>query len=245
VIATSERGRLAAAPFAALLLVWLLGGCMPLVTHGPRVQEGLWTGSTGSFRLGTLLEGEVEALGREFAVRPPNGFFARYGWRPEESGPPGLSLGVHLPFAIPLSAVYPEVDVYAQMTPHDSPGAAGAGLLASPGYLMPYAQTGGQLSARSEWYTTQGLTVSGYAGGAPRAVIWAPALSLRRSRLEQTALHRRQFATHYFVQAGVGREWVPREGTGDGTRPVRFLLLGVTTEASGLPRLPRLGIPGL
>lgn len=230
---------------AGALVLLLCASCMPMVTHGPIVEEGVWTGSNGSFRLGTLLEGEVDALGSSYAVRPPNGFFARYGWRGWEGGPTGLSVGAHLPFAIPFSVVQTELDVYAQLTPPAAPLDGGAGLLASPAYLMPYGQVGGPLRGLDSWYTTQGLTLFGYAGGAPRAVIWSPAVVWRRGRLEQSALLRRSSATHLFVQGGFGSEWVPAEEGPDRRRRVRFLLIGISTEASGWPRLPDLGIPGL
>lgn len=233
---------------ARLLLAWALlfaaGGCMPLVTHGPRVEEGLWTGSTGSFRLGSLPEGEVDTPLGSFALRPPNGFFARYGWLRGEEGPTAVLVGAHLPFAIPFSIVQPEVDVYAQLTPAAAQHAGGAGVLVSPAHLMPYVQAGSNVGERNSWYTTQGVAVIGFAGGAPRALLWSPALSWRRGRLEQTALHRRRFATHYFLQAGFGREWVPQDGGGDRIRTLRFLLIGVTTEASGRPSIPRV-VPGL
>jgi hypothetical protein len=226
-------------------LLGVLGGCMPLVTHGPRVEEGIWTGSTGSFRLGSMLQEEVEVLGSSYAVRPPNGFFARYGWQREDSGPAAALVGVHLPFLIPFSIAHPELDVYAQLTPVDERAyAAGAGVLASPSHLMPYAQAGGTWTEQASWYTTQGLALHGWTGNGPRAVLWTPALTWRRGKLEQSALLRRQSATHYFIQGGFGREWIPQEEGPRSHRRVRFLLLGITTEASGLPSLPRFQIPG-
>jgi hypothetical protein len=245
----SDRGGRAAGGSRFLLCLLLattvLGGCMPLVTHGPRVEPGLWTGSTSSFRLGSLLDEEVEVLGRSFAVRPPNGFFARYGMERREQGAPIL-VGIHLPFLIPFSVIHPELDAYVQLSPVDETAyAAGAGMLASPSHLMPYAQAGGTLSERTSWYTTQGVALHGYAGSGPRAIIWAPAFSWRKARLEQSALMRRRSATHYFVQGGFGREWVDVDGGPREVRRRRFLLLGVTTEASGLPSIPRLELPGL
>lgn len=214
---------------------------MPVVTHGPRVEPGLWNGSTGSLRLGSMFKGEVEALGSSYAVRPPNGFFARYGWQGGEGGPPGALIGVHLPFLIPFSIAHPEVDGYVQLTAVDELRyAAGAGMLASPSYLMPYAQAGSSFSERSSWYTTQGIAVHGYAGNGPRAIVWTPALTWRRAKLEQSAIERRQSATHYFIQGAIGREWVEEPGQPRERRRIRFLLIGITTEASGLPSLPRL-----
>jgi hypothetical protein len=236
------RGRCGLGGLLAALV--LLGGCMPLVTHGPRVEQGLWTGSTGSLRLGSMLDGEVDALGTSFAVRPPNGFFARYGSQGGD-GMPAMLVGLHLPFMIPLSIVHPELDAYVQLTPSEELRyAAGAGALVSPSHLMPYVQAGSSFSERTSWYTTQGLALHGYTGGGPRAVLWTPALTWRKSRLAQSALERRKSATHYFVQAVVGREWVEEPGMPREVRRVRFLLIGITTEASGLPSLPRLDLPG-
>jgi hypothetical protein len=228
----------------ALFALTLLGGCMPLVTHGPRVEPGLWTGSTGGFRLGSMLEGEVEALGGSYAVRPPNGFFARYGMEGGD-GAPGMLVGVHLPFLIPLSVVHPELDAYVQLTPTEERGyAGGAGMLVSPSHLMPYVQAGTSFSERTSWYTTHGVAVHGWAGNGPRALLWTPALTWRKARLVQSALERRRSATHYYVQAVVGREWVEEPGAPTEVRRIRFLLLGISTEATGLPSIPRLELPG-
>ncbi|CAN5784998.1 hypothetical protein BH23GEM6_BH23GEM6_00780 [soil metagenome] len=245
-IGTHLPTRRRAVPLLGLMaILCLLGACMPLVTHGPRVEEGIWTGSTGSFRLGSMLEEEVEVLGSSYAVRPPNGFFARYGWQREDQGPAAVLVGLHLPFLIPFSIAHPELDVYAQLTPvAERAYAAGAGVLASPSHLMPYAQAGGTWTEQASWYTTQGLALHGWAGNGPRAVLWTPALTWRRGRLEQSALLRRQSASHYFIQGGFGREWIAEEGAPRSHRRVRFLLLGITTEASGLPSLPRFDIPG-
>jgi hypothetical protein len=217
---------------------------MPLVTHGPRVEQGLWTGSTGSMRLGSMLDGEVEALGTSLAVRPPNGFFARYGWEGGD-GSPGMLVGIHLPFLIPLSVVQPELDAYVQLTPAEELRyAAGTGMLASPAHLMPYVQAGSSFNERTSWYTTQGVAVHGWAGNGPRAVLWTPALTWRKARLQQSALERRRSATHYFVQAVVGREWMEHPDAPTEVRRIRFLILGITTEATGLPSIPRLDLPG-
>lgn len=214
-----------------LLLVVSLpsAACTPLVSHGPRVQPGLWSGTTGGLGIGPGLEAEVETPLGGYPVRTSNGWFARYGFTGEGAPVEGVLIGVHLPWAIPLSIVHPELDVYGQYTHSSSPVQAGSGLLASPSYLMPYAQLGVDIG-NSELYTTQGLAIFGYQGDAPDALLWMPTLTLRRRPTpDPEAPERPRPSTHYFVQFMTGRE----RGLEDGDRRVRRLILGISREAPG------------
>ncbi|HEX8451398.1 MAG TPA: hypothetical protein VF647_04820, partial [Longimicrobium sp.] len=98
-----------------------LAGCAPTVTHGPRVEPGLFFGGTG----GLLLTRDT-ALAPD-VLTPQWVPFARYGRAGKPGGVAG-SLGV----ALGSSAESPvEADAYLQLPSSDPVWAYGTGLVAS------------------------------------------------------------------------------------------------------------------
>ena len=160
---------------AGLLLA--LAGCAPTVTHGARVEPGLFVGYTA----GIVVSGDSAKA--PDVVTPEWVPYARYGW----VGRPGGFAG-----SVGVSLLGPWVggDGYLQLPSRDPRWAYGAGLMGARGYVMPYAQLGRSFPRGYEAYTTQawvhrtrftdrdlGLDPS---EGQVRPRYWAPTLALRR-----------------------------------------------------------------
>jgi len=198
------------------------GACVPVVTHGPRVEAGLTGGVVGS--LGTRPTFEREVRTDQNAVTPllpASGAFVRHGW---PAGPGGLplnvSIGLFIPAALPFSITHPEGDLYVQLTPTEHRLAGGAGVLVSRSYRAPYLQLGRDLGEDAEIYTTQSLAFFGPEARGPAGRAWMPALAVRKAGIA------------LFVQGGFGHE--RQEAS---TRSVRFLMGGVVVgnpSASGI-----------
>ncbi len=160
---------------AALALA--LVGCAPTVTHGARVEPGLYLGYTA----GIVVAGDSAKA--PDVVTPEWVPYARYGFVGRPGGFAG-SVGVS------LLAPWVEGDGYLQLPSADPRWAYGAGVMGARGYVMPYAQLGRSLGRGYEAYTTQawvhrsrftdrdlGLDPS---EGQVRPRYWAPTLALRR-----------------------------------------------------------------
>lgn len=158
-----------------------LAGCAPVVTHGARVEPGLYVGATG----GLLLTRDTARS--PDAVTPQWVPFVRYGWAGKPGGVAG-SIGLALGSA-PESPV--EADAYVQLPSGKPDWAYGGGVVASHALLMPYAQLGKSLSGGYEVYTTQAYVRRNdfndrqvvLVESAPTVVrprYWAPTLALRR-----------------------------------------------------------------
>lgn len=197
-----------------LLLVLVVPACVPVATHGPRVEPGGVVGSVIALGTQPTLQAEVETgEGSVTPVLPPMGFFARYGWPGEGAEAPiRVAAGVFVPLALPFSLTHPELDVYAQLTPQSWSTAASAGAMVSRSYVSPYVQVGRDVAGQSV-YTTQ--SVAFFRGAGPRATVWMPAAAVQLG------------AFHLFVQGGIGRETL----ADDSTRDVRFLMGGVSVAA--------------
>lgn len=204
---------------APLLLALLAaaGGCLPVVTHGPRVEPGLEAGLVLGWGWGSGLETPaVPNTGYTFAVGPPWGAYARYGFTPEQFD---IARAFHVGAFVPVMAAVPhtELDLYVEATARGSPHAAGAGVLASLDHVTPYVQYGRDVLGLGV-HTTQ--SVARFVGGTgPDATIWMPGVAARRGGIQ------------FFVQGGLGRERLVREGeTQRTTRAVRFVLVGAAWE---------------
>ena len=191
--------------------------CVPVVTHGPRVEQGGTAGSVIALGTRPTLEGQIETgQSNVTPVAPPMGVFARYGWTGENSGTPlPVSAGVFIPIALPFSITHPELDVYAQLTPAAMSTAAGAGVLVSRSYVTPYVQLGGG-AGETSIYTTQ--SVAFFAGGGPRGTVWMPSVAVNAE------------GVHLFVQGGLGRERLLDERGFPSTRRVSFVMAGMVLE---------------
>lgn len=207
-----------------LVLALAVHACVPVASHGPRVEPGGVTGSMIALGTRPTLEGEVKTgQGNVTPVLPPMGVFVRYGWTRESANSPiPVAAGVFVPLSLPFSISHPEVDVYAQLTPAPWPVAGSAGVLASRSYVSPYVQLGRDL-AGGHLYTTQGMTYFG--GSGPRGTVWMPAVAMEWD------------GVHLFVQGGVGRETLTDDRGFESTRDVRFLMGGVVIQAPWGPGL--------
>lgn len=163
---------------AAVLLA--LAGCAPVVTHGARVEPGLYLGYTAGLAVAS------DSLHTPDVVTPEWVPYARYGF----VGRPG---GVAGSIAISLA---PDVvtgvqgDGYLQLPSPDPRWAYGAGVMGSGKFVMPYAQLGRSVGEGYEVYTTQAwvrrsdftdidvFTERGEGEARPR--YWAPTLAIRR-----------------------------------------------------------------
>lgn len=213
------RGALAA------LALGLLTACAPVLTHGPRVEPGLFVGGTA----GLLLT--QDSARSPDVVTPQWVPFARYGLVGKPGGVAG-SLGLALGGS-PESPV--EADLYVQLPSGSSEWAYGAGVVTSTAVLMPYAQIGKPVGRGMEVYTTQayvhrndfndrqaGLFESSETVVRPR--YWAPSLALRA---REGAL-----GVSLQVTGAFGRyeEKVRDSGPGTRSRPLRALTTSLTGE---------------
>ncbi|HEV3051870.1 MAG TPA: hypothetical protein VGX50_16300, partial [Longimicrobium sp.] len=125
-----------------LLLVLVVPACVPVATHGPRVEPGAVVGSVIALGTQPTLQTEVKTgQGNVSTVLPPMGFFARYGWPGQGADAPvRVAAGVFVPLGLPFSLTHPELDVYAQLTPQSWTTAASAGAMVSRSYVTPYVQ---------------------------------------------------------------------------------------------------------
>lgn len=163
---------------AGLLLA--LAGCAPVVTHGARVEPGLYFGSTAGI---VVLGDSAKAPD---VVNPEWVPYARYGF----VGRPGGFAG-----SLALSLA-PEVekgvhaDAYLQLPSADPQWAYGGGVMGAGRFVMPYVQLGRSFGRGYEAYTTQAWVHSTEftdrdlgldpSEGQVRPRYWAPTLALRR-----------------------------------------------------------------
>jgi hypothetical protein len=207
------------------LVAAALAACAPVLTHGPRVEPGLFVGGTG----GLLLTRDT-ALAPD-VVTPQWVPYARYGL----AGKPGGVAG-SLALAWGSSAESPvEADLYVQLPSGGSEWAYGAGVVASTALVMPYAQIGKTFGRGYEAYATQAFVrrndfndrqvyLVDYAPTVVRPRYWAPTVALRR---REGAL-----GVSLQVTGAFGRyeERVRDSGPGTRSRPLRAVTASVTTD---------------
>jgi hypothetical protein len=210
----------------ALALLCAAAACAPVVTHGPRPEPGLQLTATGGIAV-PLCDGACDV-----ALLNQIGVGARYG-RPAEPGRAGYSVGGTLS----LGVISSEVDVYVQ-APTVPDWDVGAGVLLSPGHVMPYVQLGQMRENGSGVYTTHGFV---WMPERPD-MIWMDAetsIYVTPRYLSSTVayrLARRRRAVHLYVSGALGtmgvRDAAPWRGEAprSGTAPVRFIMAGITLE---------------
>lgn len=213
---------------AAALLSAALAACAPVVTHGPRVEPGLFVGGTA----GLLLTRDT-ALAPD-VVTPQWVPYARYGLAGKPGGVAGsiaLALG-----SAPESPV--EADAYVQLPSPDAAWAFGAGVVASPALIMPYAQIGKSFGRGYEAYTTQAfmrrhdfndrqVVLVESAPTVVRPRYWAPTLALRRRYGPRGVSLQVTGAFGSYEERGRDSGDTPR---GTRSRPLRAVTTSVTAE---------------
>lgn len=120
--------------------------CAPMVTHGPRVEQGLiFYGTTGGARsLCTRPTCDTQLVPQQVAGE-------RCG-RAATASTPGLSAGLTRSTALVSSVL----DLYVQAPTSLASLHLGAGLLAGRTHAMPCVQAGRMKPDGSGWYATQG-----------------------------------------------------------------------------------------
>ena len=163
-----------------LVALGVLTGCVPQVTHGPRVERG----TTGVMNLSAMAvpgEGLSPSEGEAGAVLYGG---ARHGWVAED-GTMAASLGVQAAvMAVPLHsgllsnfASSTQADLYVQLERSAQQGREyGVGVLGSKDLVMPYTQFGATRGNGNAWYTTQGIAITTRGSGS---TVWMPSVSWR------------------------------------------------------------------
>jgi hypothetical protein len=199
--------------------------CAPVVTHGPRVEQGFtFYGTAGG--------------GRSFCDRPDcdtyltpqQGAGVRYG-RAASSSAPGWSAGL----TVSTGGVSSELDLYVQ-APTSMALDMGAGVLAAGSHAMPYLQAGRMRPDGSGWYTTQGFAflasrptrwdMEGPSEERVTPRYWAPTVAYRT---------RGRYGVHFYVSGAFGTADAKKyrgEEPGFHTvrQPVRAVMTGVVFE---------------
>jgi hypothetical protein len=201
------------------LLLASAAACAPIVTHGPRVEQGI----TGYATIGggrSLCSPET----CETNLVPQMGVGLRYGWAATDSTH-GFSTG----FTLSTAVVSSELDLYVQAPGSPSGFDAGAGVLAARTHLMPYVQLGRMRPDGSGWYTTQGYAFLGrrqihevFDDGDQTVApwYWAPAVAYRT---------RGSYGVHFYVAGAFGTAET-REGIITERQPVREVMIGVVQD---------------
>jgi len=163
---------------AGLLLV--LAGCAPTVTHGARVEPGLYVGYTA----GIIASGDSARA--PDVVTPEWVPYVRYGF---VGRPGGVAGSLALSMAPEVEPVV-HGDAYIQLPTPDPRWAYGGGVMGSARFVMPYVQLGRSFGRGYEAYTTQAWVHSTEftdrdlgldpSEGQVRPRYWAPTLALRR-----------------------------------------------------------------
>jgi len=193
-----ERGGLIA---ALALSSTVAAGCLPMVNHGPQVENALSGGLSAGWSVGPkYMQGD---WGEWPVLVPSIGANVSRGWRGDQLDEGALQLGLHLPAlavaAFPAGLMLMQGDSYYQF-PATWTGDldAGAGLNASWLHAMPYAQLGRISPEGNGWYTTQGFGV--FAEDDFRdlyAVAWVPTVAYQSTKGNRTI--------HYFLTGSVAR----------------------------------------
>lgn len=227
---------------ALALLATGAGACAPVVTHGPRVEQGITLyGTAGGGRsLCARPECDTQPV-------PQHGAGARYG-RAATASAPGFSAGLTLSSTFVSS----DLDLYVQAPTSLAALDVGAGVLAGGDHAMPYVQAGRMRPDGSGWYTTQG-----FAFLAPRPARWSTSLDGGPSeeRVEPrywapTVAYRTRgrYGVHFYLTGAFGTADAKKyRGEEPGFRivrqPVRALMMGMVFDVQPPPR-PRPLAPG-
>ena len=222
---TSERrppqGKSSA--LVAVLLASSAAACVPLVSHGPRVQPGM------RYFINTAVTTSHELQGDNGTPLPTIYLGAAHGWARDEEGP-ALSLGLQLPLLLVpaamendaltmLSVTY--LDVYVQPQRAAWGGLDyGVGALASPDVAMPYFQLG--RAGNGGFYTTQALAFT--FDHLNEATYWIPTFAFHSERPDGSR------GVDFYVSGAVGR--ADRDARGNPpNRPTEwYLTAGVLLE---------------
>lgn len=231
----SHTHRLSPRTLFTLLAAACTAACAPVVTHGPRVEQGLtFYGTAGGER--SLCDRQT----CDTSLVPQQGAGVRYG-RAASGSAPGLSAGLTVSTALMSS----ELDLYVQAPASPAGLDLGAGVLAAGTHAMPYVQAGRMQADGSGWYTTQGFAFLGsrpahwslsVEGGASEERVapryWAPTLAYRT---------RGRYGVHFYLTGAFGTARAKKyRGEEPGFRterqPVRAVMMGMVFDVQPAPR---------
>lgn len=199
--------------------------CAPVVTHGPRVEQGFtFYGTAGGGRP------LCDRPACDTHLTPQQGVGVRYG-RAASASAPGWSAGL----TVSTGGISSELDLYVQ-APTSTSFDLGAGVLAAGSHGMPYVQAGRMKADGSGWYTTQG-----FAFLAPRPTQWSTSVNEGPGEERVTPRYwaptvayraRGRYGVHFYVSGAFGTADAKKyrgEEPGFHTvrQPVRAVLTGV------------------
>lgn len=173
-------------------------GCLPAISHGPRVAEGPSIGVVTSLTAGPRYKrGEFSDTPHLFG---PVGVSFGHGWAAPDELSGGLYLGGHIP--IP-GIIWAQADLYLQApSPLFGDFDAGIGINAGYAKYSPYFQFGRIDTNGSGWYTTQSITflppTTTYAVNQLYGWFWAGSVARQWSDEGREG--------HVFLSAGVGAD---------------------------------------
>lgn len=179
-------------------------GCLPMVTHGPQVENAVSGGLTAGLHAGPKYD-----MGDWVdwpAVVPSIGLNLNRGWRAEQPDEGAFQISVHVPAlavaAFPAGLLVTQADGYYQFPAKWTKDLdAGAGINLSWFHAMPYAQLGKISPEGNGWYTTQGFGAfaeDDSNGYELWAVAWVPTVAYQTTKGNRTI--------HYFLTGSVLRE---------------------------------------
>jgi hypothetical protein len=219
------------------LLLACAAACAPMVTHTPRVEEGLSIFGTagGGRRL-------CDSVGCDTQLMPQQGLGVRYG-QAATATRPGVSAAVTFSTAVVSS----ELDLYIQ-APTAVGLDVGLGVLTAFTHDMPYVQVGQIREDGSGWYTTQGYAFlssrppqwtldfdRGIAADEVAPRYWAPTVAYRtRGRPGVHVYLSGAFGSAKTVVYSEEPQTTPRQ-------PVRVLMMGIVFDFQPVP--PRAPAP--
>lgn len=215
-----------------LLAAACTAACAPIVTHGPRVEQGFTFYGTagGAMHLCARPECDTELV-------PQQGAGVRYG-----KAAAGRALGVSAGLTLSTWWESSELDLYAQAPIGVAPFDAGAGVLLSPAHVMPYVQAGRMKPDGSGWYTTQGFaflasrparwSTEGPSEERVTPRYWAPTVAYRT---------RGRYGVHFYATGAFGTADAKKyRGEEPGFRtvrqPVRSMMMGMIFEVQPASR---------
>lgn len=233
--------RLSPRTLFTLLAAACAAACAPVVTHGPRVEQGFtFYGTAGGGR------SLCDRPACDTNLVPQQGAGVRYG-RAASASAPGWSAGLTVSSALVSS----ELDLYVQ-APTSVGFDLGAGLLAAGTHGMPYVQAGRMKPDGSGWYTTQGFALlasrparwsSSLDGGPGEERVepryWAPTVAYRT---------RGRYGVHFYASGAFGTAEAKKyRGDAPGfhtvRQPVRVVMTGMVFDVQPVRRPRRVPPP--
>jgi hypothetical protein len=207
----------------ALVLLACAAACAPIVTHGPRVQNGFSFHATAGGARHLCERPTCDTM-----LVPQQGAGVRYGEAATDS-----AMGTSVGLTVSTFIISSELDVYVQAPASLTRLDAGAGVLLAGTHVMPYVQAGRMRPDGSGWYTTQGFawlsrraTDWSWEGAGVEQVrprYWAPTVAYRT---------RGRYGVHFYATGAFGTATATKyRGEEPGTRterqPVRAVMMGI------------------